>query len=938
MQIARNTIDRLLTLLLLLLISGGAALFADAPIEIILRENTRSGQMLSHVLKVTNQSDQSFNGIMAIDAPTGVRALSRDQRAVSLAPGDSSFFSFRLVLTRDLGAGEKKICYNLLTDENELVSSCETLLQIELREQLTLLAENGPSLLTNPDDSVRVNVILQNSGNVTEQVILVFNVPNLHNAPPFTEVTATLAPGEQQKFTHSFIASSNLLAAGRFQVRVTAMKGKEKKIVDTRTINVHSVITQRSYNAFFRDQLYFTGDKAFDNGMQLSYRTYNRISNTVQLQGGSYIDLPAGYLHLKGNIYKYNTHSLPYITNTSLAYQLYENQFIIGNVQEQTELSLYGRGIKALFSDKEGRRQITFGAIDQNYNLIDDQPWFKDYYSFFLKADLGGGTERSGTGGTYVYQRNPYERANFHMMGLRWKHRFSAEWSMEWKVHATAGEYWELQGNRYSGAGEMSYNGRLFKNVLLGGSAYYSDPYFPGNRKGIFSVVQHGTMQLTDNMNLNVSYNFNRSEPKSYSYEYNYRSQNQYGGISLTLPAFQNIHSSLSYQHQKESSPSYSHFAGMEYGDENLNMTSRRMGWQWRWQHPGWKYSFFGSMEGGFFQDPLEKEYVAQGKASLNFSYRWITAGVTWQQGAYYLFEQVMAQRQGKDFSRLTISASANQNFSNRLTLSSGINFTSDVYQGKIPSANLNARYNPGSNLSFILTGNWYKYPFLGDREIVNLEVGARYRFPGGVPLKGRKSTLIAKVYYDHNANRRYDEGDAPAQNYLVDIDRKAFVTGEKGEVRYTSVPFGTYAVRPMQPGEWSFDQKEISVHRFRTTVEIPLRQSGTLQGSIRYIMGENNVEIVPRYEGFRFTVISSDGKLEQTVVTNDHGKFITFLPAGEYSIVLNKKTLPEHTECKESVRTFAIAGGRVTQLEPFHIEVKTRKVNVRKFFARKDP
>jgi hypothetical protein len=102
--------------------------------------------------------------------------------------------------------------------------------------------------------------------------------------------------------------------------------------------------------------------------------------------------------------------------------------------------------------------------------------------------------------------------------------------------------------------------------------------------------------------------------------------------------------------------------------------------------------------------------------------------------------------------------------------------------------------------------------------------------------------------------------------------------------------------------------------------------------------MGENSVEIAPRYEGFRFTVTSTDGKLEQTVATNDLGKFITFLPAGEYSIVLNKKTLPEHTECKESVRTFAIAGGKVTQLEPFDIEVKTRRVNVRKFFARNTP
>jgi hypothetical protein len=116
--------------------------------------------------------------------------------------------------------------------------------------------------------------------------------------------------------------------------------------------------------------------------------------------------------------------------------------------------------------------------------------------------------------------------------------------------------------------------------------------------------------------------------------------------------------------------------------------------------------------------------------------------------------------------------------------------------------------------------------------------------------------------------------------------------------------------------------------------LEIPLRHSGTLQGNILYIAGENSIEIDRRSEGFRFTINRSDGKLKQTVVTDGQGNFITFLPTGEYSIVLDQKTLPEHTECKETVETFTISGGKVTKLKPFKIEIKSRRVNVRKFFA----
>ena len=108
------------------------------------------------------------------------------------------------------------------------------------------------------------------------------------------------------------------------------------------------------------------------------------------------------------------------------------------------------------------------------------------------------------------------------------------------------------------------------------------------------------------------------------------------------------------------------------------------------------------------------------------------------------------------------------------------------------------------------------------------------------------------------------------------------------------------------------------------------------MQGSIRYIVGENSIEIKQRNEGFRFTITSNDGKLRQTVVTDGQGNFITFLPTGEYSITLDQRTLPDHTECNEPVQDFIIEGGVTSKLKPFDIEVKTRQINVRKFFSQK--
>jgi hypothetical protein len=904
------------------------------PIDIDIQTTSRKGQILSHVLRMINHSDSTFRGFIVIDSSEGIRTLSRDKREMLIAPGDSGFMSFKLLLTKDLMAGEKQIRYVLLNEANEAVASRETLLEIERREQLTLLTDGAPILITNPDDSVHIRLRINNIGNVTEQITLVFNVPNLQSAPPFTEVTASLVPGEQKEFTHSFIASNNLHDAGQFQVRITVMKGSEKRIVDTRTIIIQSISTRRSYNAFLGDQMTGQGDGSSDNAIQLSYRTYNNTSSTLQLQGGGYVDLPAGYLHLKGNIYKYNSQSKPYVTNTSLTYRLYENEFTFGNISEQAELSMYGRGTKILFSDSTHNKRLTIGAIDQNYNLLSTDDWFHNYYSLFIKGELGANSEKTATTAAYIFQQNPYELAQIHMASIAWRYRFKNQWEFEIKSHGSVGQYQHRTENKFTGAAELRYSGTLFSDLTLNGSSYYSDPYFSGNRKGVLSITQVVSKRLSDDMYLNGSFSYNKSEPKSYAYNYNYYSKNSFGSFSVSLPGLPFFTSSILYSYQHESSPSYSRYIGEGNIDQNLTIAAHRLGWQWRWQQPASGYSFFGTLEGGYYRNPVDKSRERQGKASLSYSNRWFTTGITWQQGAYYLYEQVMALQQEKEFTRFTASASVNHHFSKSFHLTSSLNFTHDVYQGDVPSVNMHMRYFARNNLSLYFSGYWYKYPFIQNMDIFNLEAGVRYQFRRGQPLSGKKSSLIAKVYYDHNGNSRYDKGDALAEGYLMDIDRKAFVSGNNGKIRYTSLPFGKYTIRPIQAGEWSFEPHEIDVSQFKTEVNIPLRQSGTLRGSINYLTGGNSVQIVQRYEGFRFTISDNSGKFRQTVVTDADGRFVTFLPVGEYTITFDERTLVEHTECREPVRNFRMETGKMNELEPFVMEVKTRKVNVKKFYA----
>ena len=143
---------------------------------------------------------------------------------------------------------------------------------------------------------------------------------------------------------------------------------------------------------------------------------------------------------------------------------------------------------------------------------------------------------------------------------------------------------------------------------------------------------------------------------------------------------------------------------------------------------------------------------------------------------------------------------------------------------------------------------------------------------------------------------------------------------------------FGEYSVNPLRAGRWFFNSKDFEVNSYRKTLNIPLKQSGTLQGNIRYVAGELSMDINERYEGLRFTITNEKRGFTRTVVTDGRGSFITFLPNGVYTIQLNKNTLPENTDCENYQQVFQIEAGKITGLDEFEIKIKERKINIKRF------
>ena len=150
------------------------------------------------------------------------------------------------------------------------------------------------------------------------------------------------------------------------------------------------------------------------------------------------------------------------------------------------------------------------------------------------------------------------------------------------------------------------------------------------------------------------------------------------------------------------------------------------------------KHSLLGSLEGGTFTDPLVPAGVSSKRAST-------TRGKGLPQtlrtkGAFYLYEQMMANRQGSSFYRLTTSASINKNISKRQRI-----VKRELHTGHVPRKCAFRQYKCNirtqENVALFMNAYWYQYQFL-DRSNV-LMCRSESRGTSAVqPLKGKKSTI----------------------------------------------------------------------------------------------------------------------------------------------------------------------------------------------------
>lgn len=879
---------------------------------------------------VANSSETPFKGYLLLRVPDGLQAISRDTLTVDIEPADSLFMPIRLMESGRTPAGLSEVGITLTNRQHQHLATQHSSYTIAVDNTLLLHSTGGALMNANPGDSLNIAATVRNPGNVDQRVILIFSIPHPMADKRYVEVTGTVPAHRDSTFNFRLMPSPTLLALPHFNVNVTGMRGRDKQIFGTTTVFIQNLSSSKKYQE--TDPRSYLGNLNSGRGITASIRTLNNANTIYQLNGSGHLNLPAGSLALTGSLYKNNMQERVFVTNTQLSYQLENNTFTIGNISEPHELSLFGRGLKIDIADGQQKKRLQAGLIDPQYNLADNTPLFTKGYGIFVIGELGHPASQLQRRASFIAQNDVMEGAHHYVLGgdIRWH---QGKWgSFNLSSHAGWSEVSNGKQGILSGSAELQVNGN-WKTTRMTGNYYYSTPYFPGNRKGLVSVQQNLSQQLSGDRLLWASGYYSTYQPRSLRYNLAPKTHNARTELGLSLPPQKKLGTHIVYQYQYEST----NINGVS-GNGRATMDAHRLVERFNWTSEDKRHSAQLNLEHGIVRYPEASRYTFQMKTNAAYRIKGLELTAAYQQGAYYLSEYISASAYDGVNRRLTTTVNTDHKFANqKLDVKAGIAFANDFSIGKAPSANLGITYTPWFGYSFYLHSAWYRYDYrrfnsLRPMDVLSIESGVKINFQRSQPSTSRKGKITGLVFYDKNANNTLDQGEQPAAGYVIVMDNSAFITNGKGMFTYFSAPFGTYRVQSGAKGGWFHTGSDVVVHRRKTTVQIPLQQTGTLQGKIQYRFDPIKAkDFVPVYSGIAIR-ITKEGQFIQRIFTDNSGSFTAFLPADEYQIEIESTSLPDQATCVNQKQSYVVKSGKLAFLPPFIIDVNKRKINMKHF------
>ncbi|SMP15394.1 hypothetical protein [Chryseobacterium profundimaris] len=896
-----------------------------------IRKDSNLGQdrIISTIAEIKNHSQTPFKGKMNVIAPKGFRNISGNTSDIDIPAGGNLFLPIKILISSNAGFGESKIEFTLTDLQNNTLQT-QTISHAIAEDNSMAISTDIPVIyMTNVNDSIEVRARVSNLGNKKQNVTVVFKIPEANQGSFFVEQKGSISVQKDSVFIYRFRPSNNMVKIPQFTVNVVGFREPNKEIFGNSTVSIQNNSSMQRFHSLDDNTLSYT-----KNSITTSLRYLGRETYLYQIIGSGSFNLPSGYVTIRGNIYKTNGPEDPVVNNTFITYKREQSEFTLGNITKIIEMSLYGRGAEYAFTSADKDKRLEFGFVDQSFSLIDRTPFLKLGYGFYVRGTLGASNAIRNISAAYIFKSDPFEKVKHNLLGTDFQYAFNKKWKMSGKLFSGISMYESINITKPSGAVETQYSGSV-NNINLSGNYSFSTNYYPGNQRGIFQLQQNISSSIFNDKSIYANILISNFSPKFYFFDNNLETNSNRLEAGINFPKTKSFGLSISLQYQNENSNTYNTFFGLAQSRDLKEMSAKRLVERVSWSSPNRKHSSILGIETGLVNYPDSDANQYQMRFTGTYAYKWLNFQFIYQYGSYYLSEFAFSKLLGisSNYEKSSASAFVTHNmFDGKLSINSGLSYTEDTLYGRSPSGFVNVKYSK-ERYGFYLNSSWFNYSLNNfNNNLFTIEAGVTINLRSNHLDPGKKSNIKAFVYYDHNNNSIYDDGDEKAVGYIIMINNTSFKTDENGNIEYRAIPYNTYNLRQVIQQGWYYDETAFDVTTHNRSLEIPLHRNGTVHGKITYDFdAKTALEFDPKLAAIAFDIYRDDMLVRHTI-SDDNGEIISFIESGNYRIKLNENSLPSNTYCENTLQEFKVEPGKISELNPFIIKVKEKKIRVKKF------
>lgn len=886
---------------------------------------------------MTNQTDQPIKLVPFAENTPALSGLIKLPQLIELAPNETRSFPLKYMADRrTISSDNQAFTIGFSSEEGALVLPPVKSFYTKLEEghALALQTEQKEYYLDKNTNQVQFIVRASNSGVVPINIRLFFSgFPQGFEITGETQSISIPAGGQVLLPFMGTMRSRNEFADFDLNIQAMDPNGRSYTMTLVRIMRLGNIK---------RFGLLDLQNQPYQNSAGLRYINTGNNMAIYQLYADGSVDVDKNKrleYSLAADFYQQQKQWNSY--NTYINYQDKDWGIKLGNIYENLDQNINGRGIKASYKFANDR-SISLYGLENNYMLFSQQDNLVSGARILgarykTQGELPGGSDL-----VYLHSRSDYRGIGSDQFSGKTQFAIGTDQQLGLEAGYSF-EHVYSGGSKHAIAGGINYSYRSEKYQLYT-TNYYSSPYYTGLRRGFFQSDTRLSRLLGNKDNISVRASYFNTAPR-----YQQGDRTNYFNQQNRIETYEMGYQTRWGIWQLDLRP---YFMAQQIADRGLGLVGLtdvngsskaiRTSLDLNFSHS--KHRFYLRTDYGYtFKNTSERPLAPFHSLRMTGSYNNSLFGMTafMQLNPYYLTDLRLTASGAKYRSYSVGPNTQLRLFNDALRLQLAGTYS---YYGFSQSNN----FAVNGNACWQLPGSWnliadIYYTLMKNRissdpmEYITtngastfnyrqVRLGIEKNFGRRGKQKGYKLQL--QFFEDGNNNGQADADETKAKDVVVKINKEVAIADENGAVKFLNMPEGNYLIQVEYSKGWAAQGALSIVLTKNQTLQVPLMRTGIIKGKIT-VRQDKYMDTNAQLAGIAVYAVNTRGHSYKTLCGED-GSYVFYLPRDKYRVYIPTEGMSFAIE--NPSQDIELQDSRTVLLPDFIYRKAGRKVDVKRF------